>query len=100
MESSSDKCLGLTHGGPGDLSEQPWLSTVQVRLNLLPIHPHWPAASTLTIAQAPNCPSTPPLNASRQHSHCLIKVQGFNRSLKKKKPNYSYPGPSHLAHCP
>lgn len=50
-----------------------------------PAHPPWPAVSTLTTARAPNYPSTPPVNTSHQHSHCLIQVQGFNRSLKKKK---------------
>lgn len=96
-ESSSEKCLGSR--GPG---RPEWAVLAIASPSALepPAHPHWPAASTLTTAQAPTCPSTPPANASRQHSHCLIKVQGFNRSLKKKKPNYSYPGPSHLAHCP
>lgn len=101
MDSSSEKCLGSR--GPGR-PERAALAIASPNALEPPAHPHWPAASTLTTAQAPTCPSTPPVNVSRQHSHCLIKVQGFNRSFEKKKktklllPRAQPPGPLPLLH--
>lgn len=92
MDSSSEKCLGSR--GPGR-PERAALAIASPNALEPPAHPHWPAASTLTTAQAPTCPSTPPVNVSRQHSHCLIKVQGFNRSFEKKKNQITpTPGPA------
>lgn len=91
-------------GTVGDLSRRPWPETRPSP----PAHPKWPTGGQRALLAWSGLASArswaPRVNQSRQCGSSLIKVQGFNRSFKKKKnkthPNDSHPWPSHLARCP